>query len=281
MKKLLALLLAMIVVLSLAACGDDSFDEWDDDDDDDDETVTQTEKDEDPDDVSDTQSPATQRPDPSVTDRPVKDTEAPKPDTEAPKPETEAPETEAPETEAPDTEAPDTEAPDTEAPVDTPTYAYTKGTVSNGKYTNLWADLGFTFDETWLDNTEAGGQSVAGTSTEMGLMLQNLQTGQVLQIMFEKLPVLQSNMTAEQYVVVLKAQLESSYAQIGYTVGEFSTSTRVIAGETYTALGIRFTTPQMVQVMYCRNLDGYMITLCVSAQNDANVNSVVSNITCA
>lgn len=271
MKKLLALLLAMIVVLSLAACGEEtSYDnDDDDDDDDDDDKTTQTQK-------AEGTGDGTGTADGGVVTFPGFDT----PDVTLPaEKDTQRPIT----TQRPDvavTEEPEVET-ESEDPILTPTYAYTKGTVSNGKYTNNWAGFGYSFDGSWVDNTVAGNQSVGGTTTEMGLMLQNAQSGQVLQIMFEKLPALQANMTEQEYANILKAQLETTYSQIGYTIAEFNTSTRVIAGETYTVLGVRFSNPQMVQVMCLRNLDGYMITVCASALNDAGASSILSGITVA
>ncbi len=253
MKKLLALLLAMIVVLSMVACGEDVSNDDDDDDDDDDEKTTQTEK-ADGTGSSDGGSvvfPGFNRPQDTssvVTDAPV--------------------------TQAPVTQAPVTQ-PDT--PVQNP--GYTKGSVSNGMYINEWANVSYSFDSTWVDVTAEGNQSVAGTGTEMGLYIQNSQTGQVLQMMFEKLPVLQSDLTEDEYAQILQTQLETTYAQIGYTVSSFDISNKVIAGKIYTAFSITLSDPPIVQVMYLHKIDGYMMTICVSALDAASVNAVVSGIT--
>ena len=204
MKKLLALALAMLVVLSMVACGSDA----------------------------ETTAPATE------TDAPATDTNAPESD--APATDTQAPETET-----------DTQAPETEAPAPDPEPAgYTKGTIADGVYANAWMGITYTIGDGWIDNTEAGNASVAGSSTEMGLYIQNTQNGSVLQIMFEKLPALQASMTEQEYSEALKSVLEATYAQQGVTFGGFTTSTATLAGQSYFVLTSTIADPAIVQVMY-------------------------------
>ena len=233
MKKLLALALAMLVVLSMVACGSDA----------------------------ETTAPATE------TDAPATDTNAPESD--APATDTQAPETET-----------DTQAPETEAPAPEPEPAgYTKGTIADGVYANAWMGITYTIGDGWIDNTEAGSATVAGSSTEMGLYIQNTQNGSVLQIMFEKLPALQAAMTEQEYSEALKPVLEATYAQQGVTFGGFTTSTATLAGQSYFVLTSTIANPAVAQVMYLRNVDGYMATLCASATSVEDAIAVLNSIT--
>ena len=283
MKKLLALLLAMLVALSMVACSAKVNVNNNDDDDDDDDKTAQTEKTEGTGEGTGTSGgngglfpefehsgSVTTTPDNKVTEdnRPTTDPDIPA--------ETEA----VTEDDRPTSDTPDTEV---DVPVDTPAYAYTAGEISNGKYINYWADLSYTIDRSWTDNTALGNQSIAGTGTEMGLYVQSAATGDGLQIMFEKLPALQSSMTAEAYRNVLKGQLETQYSQMGLTVAGYSEGSRMIGGNYYITLTVRIEVQglELLQTMCMRNLDGYMVTVLANSYSQSGIETILSGVNCA
>lgn len=156
--------------------------------------------------------------------------------------------------------------------------AYTRGTVADGRYENTWAGIAYTFGGSWTDTTEEQNATMAGTGTETGLCVQNDLDGRVLQMMFEKLPILQRGMTEQDYANTLKEEFETSYAELGYTIGGFSTSSATVAGESYLVLKTEITSPELVQLMYLRKIDAYMVAICVSAQSEADAQEIAAGI---
>ena len=249
MKKLLALLLAMIVVLSFAACGDNASSN-DDDDDDDDEKTTQTEKAEGTGEETGTKAPETTTP-------------------------------AAPETNAPVTGAPETQAPVTDAPVDTPTpTGFDKGSVANGVYTNNWLGFQYTIPAGLSDLTAMAGGDLDGVNEACGLCAVNMQTGSMIQILFEKKGFdPEAPATAKEGVEQLVAETKAETVD-GVTITVSDVLELEIAGKTYWGADISAVSAEgsTYQSVIIGEYDGYFVIISLQAADDATLNTLIDGI---
>ncbi len=300
MHKLLALFLAVLLTVSLAACGVGSTSDGDTSDNTSDSTPIEEPGDS-ADDAPETDAPETDAPETDAPKTDAPETEAPEtdapetdaPETEAPEtdapeteaPETDAPETDAPETDAPETEAPETDAPETDAPVDdTPVEIETMfGTISDLTYENDFIGIGFTLPESWVFYNDEQIRALNNVTADMigdeykailenaavfyDMFASDAQGLNSININFEKVnPFQLALLDIGENFALIAPTLGTMFENMGYTDFTYEVSELTIDGETFDCLhtSAKISGITLYQTALAIKCDGYLANITVA-----------------
>ncbi len=253
MKKLLALLLAMIVVLSMVACGEDVSNDDDDDDDDDDEKTTQTEKA----DVSENVTGVVESNTSGVA-------------------ESDTPESDTPVSDTPESDTPVSDTPVSDTPVDELAPAgFEIGSVENGIYTNAWANIKYAVPESMSDWTANAGADLDGENEACGIFVVDMTVGEMVAVLFEKIGYNADSPTTAKESVEQIAQ----DAFEGTVVSDVQQVT--IAGKTFWQVTTSLTNDgtTMYDSVAAAEHDGYFIFIMASATSETTLDNLIGAFT--
>ena len=156
-------------------------------------------------------------------------------------------------------------------------YSYTKGSInSNGYYVNPWADMYYNTNPfTVASQSELN--SLSSSNTDFVLVVTD-SNRQNLRLGFEYLQGY--TLTADDYLDIVESSLDSQYKTIdpNHSLKVLGHSYTTIGGITYRTMkmGGKVNGVQLYQHLHVRQLDGYMIVIAVTAQNESGLDMLVS-----
>lgn len=150
---------------------------------------------------------------------------------------------------------------------------YNKGHVEDGKYINKWANLQLDFPDDWIiEENQDPSEVVEGV--DVGVFAGDTVTNENISIRFEKLSGFNKSITEERYLEVSKEEIKDSYASMNLTPEFSDIYDRTVAEKNYKALSITVDGMELVQKVFVRKKDDYMIIVIISAADSFTADSV-------
>ena len=185
------------------------------------------------------------------------------------------------------TQTPVTQTPVTQAPTQAPTQipdavAYTKGSYSNGVYTNKWAELQYAPEGEWENGSAAEYAAFQNATTECGLCIKRVNREEGIydanvSIAFEN--VKNANVTVADYVKILRNTLREQYADQGYTIDMTDSLEIGLANHYWTEFSMELNGGALHQRMMITEQDGYIICMTITAMDGSELNRLARSLT--
>lgn len=157
--------------------------------------------------------------------------------------------------------------------------SYTTGTFADGVYINEWANLRYDAGSIWTDGCADEYASYEGDpNTECGVILNDSTNGRQFVICFEKLTGVNVLIDEDTYLDAATSGLKDQYASMSLTCEMSDYYDTTIAGEKYRTVRMSFEETTMVQDFHVRKLDGYIVFIAATAQNDSDAVAAVNNV---
>ena len=156
---------------------------------------------------------------------------------------------------------------------------YTKGSIQGNKYINEWANISFDITGWTNGDTEIYADMEYSEYVDCGLYLTDILNNKIIMITFTKIPTLESNITETEIVNIIIDGLKNRIDEqnVEYEVSDFYDY--VIADEMYTNVYIDLYNNSVVEDVYVRKHDGYIIQIVVTADNINTSCGIVDQIT--
>ena len=149
------------------------------------------------------------------------------------------------------------------------------GTITGNSYINLWADLYFSFDDNWVNETYNFANT--GDDQVVDLYLSNSVDGVVVEVIF-----VPATMSTRQYIINLRDEVETQLSPYGYTV-EHSDLYESASVADHDGIGnVSIATgngEQAYMAMFVYQMDSYLVVINVNALNEDAMNKTMESIT--
>ena len=149
------------------------------------------------------------------------------------------------------------------------------GTITNNSYINLWADLYFSFDDNWVNETYNFANT--GDDQVVDLYLSNSVDGVVVEVIF-----VPATMSTRQYIIDLRDEVETQLSYYGYSV-EHSDLYESASVADHDGIGnVSIATgngEQAYMAMFVYQMDDYLVVINVNAMSEDAMNETMESIT--